>query len=57
LVAVQSGQRDLVDWLEQAKVIAADFAARFRKSKDQRALDGVAGRAREFRGCKFHSSL
>ena len=42
--------RDLVDWLEQAKVIAADVAARFRPLKDQRALDGVAGRAREFRG-------
>src|SRR5215471_15649774 len=42
--------RDLVDWLEQAKVIAADVAGRFRPSKDQRALDGVAGRAREFRG-------
>src|SRR5262249_21805725 len=41
--------RDLVDWLEQAQVIAADVAARFRASKDQRALDGVAGRAREFR--------
>ena len=41
--------RDLVVWLEQAKVIAADVAARFRASKDQRALDGVAGRAREFR--------
>jgi predicted RNA-binding Zn ribbon-like protein len=42
--------RDLVDWLEQAQVIAADVAARFRASEDQRALDGVAGRAREFRG-------
>jgi predicted RNA-binding Zn ribbon-like protein len=41
--------RDLIDWLEQANVIAADVAARFRRSKDQRALDGVAGRAREFR--------
>jgi predicted RNA-binding Zn ribbon-like protein len=41
--------RDLVDWLEQANVIAADVAARFRTSKDQRALDAVAGRAREFR--------
>jgi predicted RNA-binding Zn ribbon-like protein len=41
--------RDLVDWLEQANVIAGDVAARFRQSKDQRALDGVAGRAREFR--------
>jgi predicted RNA-binding Zn ribbon-like protein len=41
--------RDLVDWLEQANVIVEDVAARFRQSKDQRALDGVAGRAREFR--------
>jgi predicted RNA-binding Zn ribbon-like protein len=41
--------RDLVDWLEQANVIAADVAVRFRTSKDRRALDGVAGRAREFR--------
>jgi predicted RNA-binding Zn ribbon-like protein len=41
--------RDLVDWLEQAKVIAADVAARFRQAKDQRALDGIAGRALEFR--------
>jgi predicted RNA-binding Zn ribbon-like protein len=41
--------RDLVDWLEQANVIAGEVAARFRLSKDQRALDGVAGRAREFR--------
>jgi predicted RNA-binding Zn ribbon-like protein len=40
---------DLIDWLERANVIAADVAARFRQSKDQRALDGVAGRAREFR--------
>jgi predicted RNA-binding Zn ribbon-like protein len=42
--------RDLIDWLEQARVITADVAARFRTSKDQRALDGVARRAREFRG-------
>ena len=41
--------RDLIDWLEQANVIAADVAARFRQLKDQRALDRVAGRAREFR--------
>jgi predicted RNA-binding Zn ribbon-like protein len=40
---------DLVDWLEQANVIAAEVAARFRELKDPRALDGVAGRAREFR--------
>jgi predicted RNA-binding Zn ribbon-like protein len=42
--------RDLVDWLEQANAITADVAARFRASNDQRALDGIAGRAREFRG-------
>jgi predicted RNA-binding Zn ribbon-like protein len=41
--------RDLVVWLEQANVIGVDVATRFRQSKDQRALDGVAGRAREFR--------
>jgi predicted RNA-binding Zn ribbon-like protein len=41
--------RDLVDWLEQANAIAADVAARFRRSKDQRALDRAAGRARELR--------
>jgi predicted RNA-binding Zn ribbon-like protein len=41
--------RDLVDWLQQANVIATDVAARFELSKDPRALDGVAGKAREFR--------
>ena len=41
--------RDLVDWLEQANVVGPDVAARFRRSKDQRALDGVALRSREFR--------
>ena len=41
--------RDLVDWLEQANVIGPDVAARFRRSNDQRALDGVAVSAREFR--------
>jgi len=41
--------RDLTDWLEKANVIAGDVAGRFRQSKDQRALDGVAARAREFR--------
>src|SRR5262245_53146965 len=41
--------RDLVDWLEEAKVIGAGTAARFRASKDQGALDRVAGKAREFR--------
>jgi predicted RNA-binding Zn ribbon-like protein len=41
--------RDLVEWLEQANVISADVAERFRAWNDQRALDGVAGRARAFR--------
>ena len=40
--------RDLVDWLEEANLISVDVAARFRASQDQRALDGVAGRARGF---------
>ena len=47
--------RDLVDWLEQANVIAVDVAARFRQSKDQRArrrsrecpgVPGLAARVR-----------
>jgi predicted RNA-binding Zn ribbon-like protein len=41
--------RDLVDWLERAKAISADVATRFRASRDQRALDAVAARARAFR--------
>ena len=41
--------RDLLDWLAAAKAISADVAARFRRSKDQRALDAVAASAREFR--------
>lgn len=41
--------RDLIDWLEQARLIAADVASRFRASKDHRALDDVAGRALKFR--------
>jgi predicted RNA-binding Zn ribbon-like protein len=41
--------RELVSWLEQANVIAPAIAARFRQSKDQRAIDGVAVRARGFR--------
>jgi predicted RNA-binding Zn ribbon-like protein len=45
---LQNG-RELVDWLEQANAIALDVAARFRRSHDQRALDGVAGQARDFR--------
>jgi predicted RNA-binding Zn ribbon-like protein len=40
---------DLIDWLEQAQVIAADVAAQFRGSKYRPALDNVAARAREFR--------
>jgi len=40
---------DLVDWLEEANVIVAEVATRFRESKDQRALDSVAETAREFR--------
>jgi predicted RNA-binding Zn ribbon-like protein len=42
--------RDLVDWLEQAKLIPEEVAARLRASKDRRAIDGVAEKAREFRG-------
>jgi predicted RNA-binding Zn ribbon-like protein len=38
-----------IEWLEQANAIAPDVAARFRRSNDQRALDRVAGWAREFR--------
>ena len=45
---LRDGQ-DLVHWLEHANVIAPDVAARFRRSSDQRALDGVVGRARAFR--------
>jgi predicted RNA-binding Zn ribbon-like protein len=41
--------RDLVDWLERANMIAPDIAARFRRSNDQRVLDRVAAKAREFR--------
>ena len=41
--------RDLVDWLERAKVMPADVAARFRAWRDQRSLDGVTRRARQFR--------
>jgi predicted RNA-binding Zn ribbon-like protein len=41
--------RDLVDWLEQANVIGPEVAARFRRSNDQRTLDRVSARAREFR--------
>jgi predicted RNA-binding Zn ribbon-like protein len=40
---------DLIDWLRAANLMPADVAARFRASKDQRALDGVARSAREFR--------
>jgi predicted RNA-binding Zn ribbon-like protein len=41
--------RDLIDWVEQANVVPADVASRFRASKDRRSLDDVAGQAREFR--------
>ena len=41
--------RDLIDWLEHAKLIEASVAARFGAAKEQRELDRVAGRAREFR--------
>jgi len=41
--------RDLIDWLEQAKVVPGDVAARFRSTKEQQALDRVAARARDFR--------
>jgi predicted RNA-binding Zn ribbon-like protein len=45
---LQNG-RDLVDWLEQASLITADVAARFRTSRDRQALDIAAERARVFR--------
>jgi predicted RNA-binding Zn ribbon-like protein len=41
--------RDLVDWLQHTNQIGPDVATRFRQSKDQRTLDRVAERAREFR--------
>jgi predicted RNA-binding Zn ribbon-like protein len=42
--------RDLVNWLQQAKAISTDVAARFRtSSKHQGGLDGVAAKARVFR--------
>src|SRR5882672_2649300 len=44
-----SNGRDLVDWLEQARLIDADVAARFRATKEQQELDRVAAKAREFR--------
>jgi predicted RNA-binding Zn ribbon-like protein len=40
---------DLIDWLEQAQVISADVASRFRSSNDQQALDAVTEKARTFR--------
>src|SRR5262245_21880970 len=45
---LQNGM-DLVKWLEQAKFISPDVESQFRRFKDQRALDRVAARAREFR--------
>jgi predicted RNA-binding Zn ribbon-like protein len=41
--------RDLIDWLERAKAIDPGVASRFRASKDQRGIDAVAVKAREFR--------
>jgi predicted RNA-binding Zn ribbon-like protein len=41
--------RDLVDWLEQAKLIDVDVAARFRATRKQQELDRAAEKAREFR--------
>ena len=40
---------DLIDWLEQSNAIDPDAASRFRASRDRRAIDAVAARAREFR--------
>jgi predicted RNA-binding Zn ribbon-like protein len=40
---------DLIDWLEQAGMIGAADAARFRGSKKRAPLDKAARRAREFR--------
>ena len=40
---------DLIDWLERARAIDPDVASRFRASRDRRAIDAVAARAREFR--------
>ncbi|WP_020474726.1 CGNR zinc finger domain-containing protein [Zavarzinella formosa] len=41
--------RDLIDWLEQAKVIETVVAARFRASKNRRQLEDVAAKTRAFR--------
>ncbi|MBN9118674.1 MAG: ABATE domain-containing protein [Planctomycetes bacterium] len=41
--------RDLIDWLERAKMIGAGVASRFRTARNHRALDSVAEKAREFR--------
>jgi predicted RNA-binding Zn ribbon-like protein len=41
--------KDLIDWLQQAGMIGAEEAARFRESKRAGSLDEVARRAREFR--------
>ncbi len=40
---------DLLDWLEQARAIERAAAAKFRTESDRRALDAVAGQARELR--------
>jgi predicted RNA-binding Zn ribbon-like protein len=44
-----SDGKDLIDWLEQAGMIGAADAARFREPKDIAPLDNAAQRAREFR--------
>jgi predicted RNA-binding Zn ribbon-like protein len=41
--------RDLVDWLEQARMITPDVADRYRTTNDHPALDAVAEKARVFR--------
>src|SRR5260370_26042503 len=40
---------DFVSWLEQARAVPADVAARFRAEAKLRALDAVASQARELR--------
>jgi predicted RNA-binding Zn ribbon-like protein len=43
------GGDDFLGWLEQAHAVPADIAAHFRKTGGARALDSVAGEARELR--------
>lgn len=45
---LRDGQ-DLIDWLEQAKIIGADVASRFQAPKHRRALDETAVKAQDFR--------